>query len=323
MTAYVFRDPGLLWLAALLPVALVFALRRAPPALRFAPGAHDLPSSLRVRVLFLPVALQLLGLVLVIVALARPAEKEPLPVESAGIDILLCIDTSSSMTATDLDPERTRLAVARDAATDFIRGRPDDRIGLITFARYPDLRCPLTRDHDALAQILAAVETVPGDGPEDATGFGAAVARAAQVLNSAPQRSRVVILLTDGEENVAIQGASREIAPAHAAQLCEQLGVRVSAIAVGLERTTPKGERVRLDVRPLQRIATRTGGTFHEARDAGALEAVYARIDAMEKAPVEEPRFIFADRFLAFLLLGLGLLIAGRFLGATALAVSP
>lgn len=323
MIGYTLRDPGVLWLAVLLPAALFFAARRPASCLRFAPPFGDLPRSIRTRARFVPMALQVLGLLLVVVALARPAEREALPVESEGIDILLCIDTSSSMTATDLDPRRTRLAVARDAAAAFIRGRRHDRIGLITFARYPDLRCPLTRDHGALAEILAGVVAVAGDGPEDATGFGAAVARAAQVLQARPDRSRVVILLTDGEENVAVKGASNEIAPAHAAQLCEQLGVRVSSIAVGLERIDAKGERVRLDTRPLQRLAARTGGTFHEARDAGALDAVYARIDALEKAPVEKPRFVFADRFLAFLVLGLGLLVAGRVLGASAWAVAP
>jgi Ca-activated chloride channel family protein len=269
-----------------------------------------------VRLLPLPRILQLLALLLAVFALARPARREMLPLRTEGIDILLVLDTSSSMTANDMDRRRTRLDVAKAAAAEFVRGRPEDRIGLLSFARYPDVRCPLTLDHEALLGILAGVGTVPGDGPEDATGIGAAVGRAAQVLEGRARRERVVILLTDGDENVAIEGAKGEIAPSHAAQLCAALGARVYAVAVGAGGP-------RFDDTALRAMAQRTGGVFHEARDAGAVAAVYGQIDALEKGGLEKPRYVVEDRFLPFLAAAVLLFLLARLLDATVLGVFP
>ncbi|HEX5135687.1 MAG TPA: VWA domain-containing protein [Planctomycetota bacterium] len=308
-------SPWLLLLALLVPAALW--RRRGGPSVAFAPAMLlRVPRSWRVRLLSLPRALQALALLLLIVALARPARREPLPLRAEGIDILLCLDTSSSMTARDMDRQRTRLDVAKAAAAEFVRGRPEDRIGLLSFARYPDLRCPLTLDHEALLGILDRVTTVSSDGPEDATGLGTAVARAAQVLSGDDRRERVAILLTDGDENVAVEGAAGEIAPSHAAQLCAALGARVYAVSVGV-----RGPRV--DTGALKGMATRTGGEFHEARDAGAVAAVYRQIDALEKTGIEKPRYVIEDRFLPFLLLGILLMLAARVLDATVLQVFP
>ncbi|MHC4732803.1 MAG: VWA domain-containing protein [Planctomycetota bacterium] len=192
------QDPWWLLLALLVPLALWLRWRRGGPTVLFAPGAFlaRLPGAWRVRLLPLPWLLLVAGLSLTVVALARPVRRVPVPHKSEGIDIMLCLDTSSSMTANDMDPQRTRLDVAKDAAARFIAGRPNDRIGLICFARFPDLRCPPTPDHGALRELLAAVTPVASDGPEDATGIGTAVARAAQVLSGGPAKSRVVILLT-------------------------------------------------------------------------------------------------------------------------------
>jgi len=311
-------DPWLLGIGILVPVAL-WRRRRAPAAAApFAPGAlaSGLPRSWRVRLLPLPRVLQVVGLLLAVVALARPARREMLPLRTEGIDILLCLDTSSSMTANDMDRRRTRLEVAKAAAAEFVRGRPEDRIGLLSFARYPDVRCPLTLDHEALAGILAGVTTVASDGPEDATGIGTAVARAVQVLQGDERRERVVILLTDGDENVAMEGAAGEIAPSHAAQLASALGARVYAVAVGAGGP-------RTDTGALEHLARRTGGEFHEARDASAVTSVYAQIDALEKTGFEKPRYVIEDRFLPFLLAAIATLILGRALGATALEVCP
>ncbi len=336
------RSPALLLLALLVPVALLLRRRRGAPAIRFAPGAllggamagthaanapspplPPRPRTWRTRLLWLPRLLQVLGLLAAIVATARPVERVLEPVASEGIDLLLVLDTSSSMTADDMDRRRTRLEVARDAAIAFAKDRPDDRIGLVTFARYPDVRCPLTLDHRALAQILAEVRTVEGDSAEDATGLGTAVARAAQVLGASAGRSRVVILLTDGEENVATAQAPGEIAPIHAAQLCAALGVRVYAIVAGTGRRTAAGTFERPDVAEVERLATRTGGTFSEAKDAAAMARVYAAIGALETARVDEPRSTLVDRFLPFLAAALALLLVSRILGSTALAVWP
>lgn len=341
LTGLVLLDPGWLLLALAVPLALLLRWRGGRPAVLFAPGAllgpeapaaggegaartlARLPRTWRVRLLPLPAVLEALGLLLLVLALARPAHPGEVPVEVPGIDILLCLDTSSSMTATDMDPERTRLEVAREAAADFVRARPSDRIGLLVFARYPDLLCPLTRDHRALAEILDQVRPVAGDGPEDATGLGAAVAEAARVLPRDGPRSSVVVLLTDGEENVALTGAGGEVAPVHAAQLCERLGVRVYAIVAGVGRRDASGAFVKQDTRAVEDLAARTGGAFLEARDAGALARMYARIDELERAPAPGFRRVHEDRFLAFLLAGLILVLLGRLLGATALDVLP
>jgi len=328
LTGLTLLDPGLLWFALLIPALLWWRRRGGERSVLFAPAwlwtGEKMPRSWRVAFLPLPRDLQILGLLCLIVAFARPAEKVRLPDETQGIDILLCLDTSSSMTANDMDRRRTRLKVAREAAAEFVRGRPDDRIGLITFARFPDLACPLTRDHAALLNFLSDVVTVTSEGPEDATGIGAAVARAAQVLQGGDAaRSRVVILLTDGEENVALTGMDTEIPPIHAAQLCERLGIRVYAIAAGVARPGPGGTQIRLDTRPVELLAQRTGGTFHRVQNAGAVSAVYDRIDRLERAPVEEPRYRMELRFLPFLLAGLFLVLLGALLAATVFEVLP
>jgi Ca-activated chloride channel family protein len=324
LTGLGLREPGWLWVAALLPAALAWRWMRPAPRLIFAPTSLLPPGrTLRLRLRGLPRVLQVAGLLLLVLALARPAARVALPAGTEGIDILLCLDVSSSMTNRDMDRDRTRLEVARDAAADFVRGRPHDRIGLLAFARYPDLRCPPTLDHDALLQILGDVATVPADGPEDATGLGAAVARAAQVLSASDAPSRVVILLTDGEENVAVPGAKGEIAPAHAGQLCQRLGVRVYAIVAGEGRRTPAGTWVALDTGPVRRMAERTGGSFHRARDARAVTSVYERIDKLERAPIARRRSVLEDRALGFLIAGLLLVLLARLLGATWLEVLP
>jgi Ca-activated chloride channel family protein len=352
VTGVHFADPLLLGL--LVPVAAVVAwrARHRPPAVRFAPaallGPGDLPApqagaeapvlpvprvprTWRGRLGGLPLALEALGLVAAVLAIARPAVSAPLPLVREGVDVLLCVDVSSSMTATDLEAAaasgegtrpRSRLDVAKEAAVEFVRGRPDDRIGLLTFARFPDLACPPTLDHRALATLVARVEPVGGDDPEDATGVGAAVARAAEVLARGGASARVAIVLTDGEENVARPDAPGEIAPAHAGQLAAALGVRVHAIAAGARGAGPGG-RPPPDTRALERLATRTGGAFHEARDAGAVAEVYARIDALERTRFEEERFALEDRHLPLVLAALLLLALGRLLARSPRGVLP
>ena len=328
LTGYTLSDPGWLWLLALIPIGLWLRARRGWSAVPLGasallPAEDPLPRSLRQRLLCLPRVLQVAGLCLLVVALARPVARVQEPRGTAGIDLLLVIDLSSSMTANDLDPRRTRLEVAKEAAARFVRMRPDDRMGLVTFARFAELRCPLTLDHEALLEILGGVQLVASDGPEDATGIGAAVAHAARALEGSGARSRVVVLLTDGEENVALAGKAREIAPVHAAQLCEQLGVRVYSIAAGVGRRDPSGALIRLDTRAVRALAHRTGGTFHAAVDAANLSSIYERIDGLERAPAPDPEFRMEDRHLRFLIAGLVLLVLGGVLRTTWLEVLP
>ena len=335
LTGLAFLDPWMLLLVLLLPLSLWLRRMKGAPAVRFGPGAFlqsgnplsaghlELPGSWRVRLLPLPRVLRILGLLLVVLALARPVHREALPFETEGIDILLCLDVSSSMTANDMDQRRTRLDVAKDAAAQFITGRSSDRIGLICFAGFPDLYCPPTLDHDALKAILSEVATVISDSPEDATGIGTAVARAAQVLSHSEAKSRVAILLTDGAENVATARTPDEIAPVHAAQLCEELDVRVYTIVAGIGNPDTSGTWIELDTSQVEHLAQKTGGRFFEARDAGAVAGVYAYIDALEKVELEEPRFKVDERFLPFLIAALVLLLSSRGLESTVLEVLP
>ncbi len=319
------REPLWLLLALLIPAALFLVRRRPAPALLFAPApfAEGLPRSPRQRLRGLPRALQVLGLCGVVLALARPVQSEPLPLEAEGIDILLCLDVSSSMAATDLDRERSRLDVAQDAAAQFVAGRDQDRIGLLRFARFPDVSCPLTLDHRSLEGILRATEMVEADGPEDATGIGAAVARAAQLLKESEAESKVVILLTDGEENVATPQTPQEISPRRAAALCRQLGVRVYAIAAGSGRQLADGSWQPLETGPVQALAATTDGRFFEARDADAVDGVYTAIDRLERTAFREPRYRHQEVFALFLAAGLALLVLGRLLRATLWEVQP
>jgi Ca-activated chloride channel family protein len=320
-----FLHPWMLLLGLLIPIALLLRRRRGKPAVKFGPAAfvEGLPRTWRSRLASLPAVLQALGLALVVVALARPVQRAALPLRIEGIDILLALDTSSSMAARDLDPSRNRLDVAKDAAARFIAARPHDRLGLVRFARFPDLRCPLTLDHGALGNLLSEVGMVEADGPEDATGIGAAVALAAKVLRGSVAKSKVVILLTDGEENVATAQTPQEIAPLHAAQLCKELGVRVYSIVVGTPGAAAPDGRLAIDTTQVRKMAERCDGAFFEAPDASSLARVYAEIDRLEKVVLEEPRFRLEERFLRFLGAALAFLLGSRLLRSTLFEVLP
>lgn len=313
-----FAAPQWLWAIALAPLAIWLRARTRPPSIPFAPFAfvQDLPSTWRTRLAACPRVAECIALVLLFAVLARPRASVEDVSRREGIDIVLCLDVSSSMTAKDLDPERPRLAVVKNAARRFIAARPDDRIGIVTFARYPDVVSPCTLDHRALRAALDAIAWVEADGAEDATGIGTAVARSAALLARASGRSKVVILLTDGEENVGTDGAAREITPIHAAQLCAELGVRVYAIAAGLGRYAATvigaGTYEPIDTEPIERLASRSGGRFFAARDASALADVYAEIDALEVAAATLPRRTLEDRSAWFAGLALGLFALAR-----------
>lgn len=273
----------------------------------------DLPGSWRLRWRRLPMILRCIGLVLLLIALSRPTSKERLPQRTLGIDIMLCLDVSSSMAARDMNDERSRLQIAQDAAADFLAKRDGDRIALMQFARYADLLSPRTQHYEALRQLLSGVECVAADGPEDRTGIGGAVARAAQVLGRSEAKSKVLILLTDGEENLAQDSASEEVSLQEAAQLCTMKGVRVHLIS----------SRPGVETNAAQSLATSTGGRYFAATDAAAVKQVYALIDALEKSELEEPRFRWVERFLPFLIAGLAILLLARLLAETKLEVLP
>ncbi|MHC4381092.1 MAG: VWA domain-containing protein [Planctomycetota bacterium] len=296
------HDPLFLWLLLLVPLAILLRRTPRPVARAFAPFdfARQLQRSRRQGLRFLPWLLQAFAFALLIVAMARPQQSVQMPVEEQGIDLLLCLDLSSSMAATDLDPSsptRTRLEVARGAAESFLDTRSQDRIGLVTFARDARLVCPPTLDHRSLRTLLTDLDQVEAGSPEDATGIGVALARSAVFLRDAATSSKVVILLSDGEETVATDPGSAAIHPQDAAALCLAWGIRVYTISAG-----PAAAATRAG---LQKLATTTGGQAFAAVDAAALVQVYAAIDQLERTRFQRLPWVQAERFIPFLLAAL------------------
>jgi Ca-activated chloride channel family protein len=282
-----FEWPWLLALLVVIPVMLVWRGRRAdtrPPALLWG-AATSLPAPGPMRWLWLVVRLTpwaALGLALL--AAARPQQGlQQNEVDSRGVDIMLAIDISPSMRAGDMGAVNgaDRLSVARANARDFIKGRPHDRIGLVGFAATAFTQCPLTLDHETLQELLGQLDFGLA---EDGTAIGMGLATAVQRLHESKTPSKVVVLLTDGENN---RGA---IDPLTAADLARAMGVRVYTVLVGrpavaLDRTGVMQE-VSVDDRPLIEIARRTHGRFFRAGDAVSLASIYSEIDHLERAPI-------------------------------------
>lgn len=321
--------PQWLWLLPLAGVLVVLAAQRRPFA-RFAsalPWLSDarggLPRGLRGRIAGLPLGLELLALLCCIAALAQPRLVTPAPPTVPGRDLLLCLDTSSSMAAQDLQPGRSRLEVGKAMAADFVQSRVHDRVGCVAFARYADLRCPPTRDHAAMLELLAPLLLVPKEGPEDATAIGAAALAGAACLQRSTAKARVLILVTDGEENVASAETPQEIAPLHAAQFCRAAGIRVYTIVVGKGSQRADGTFTALDTTAVRQLAEVTGGRAFQADDAEQLAGVYRAIDGLEPVAFEQRGVVVTEWFPALLALGLTLLVTAQVLATTWLRRLP
>lgn len=285
-----FRDAWAFWLLPLVVFGLWWRTGHRPavamPAAHpFVLPGHGLPTTWRTRLGALPILFEGASLLALLLALARPVQVVPVPPERPARDVLFCFDRSSSMAQEDLAPGRTRLAVGVELCREFVAARPADRFGFVAFARYADLGCPPTLDHAAYTALLDGVALVDAEGPEDATAIGAAVGMAADLLQRSDSPGKVLVVLTDGEENVATAGARDEIAPLHAAQWCKQRGVHVHTIALG--RTN--SQQAPLDTRVVEELAKVTGGRFFRADDAAALQRIYEAIDALEAAALPPP----------------------------------
>jgi len=258
----------------------------------------DTPRALRIRTALLPFIVETIALLLIVVALARPQRVTRLAVSDRfGVDIVIALDSSGSMAAEDFRP-RNRFTVAKELIGEFIRGRRDDRIGLVTFGSRAATRVPITYDRRITAGILDRAEIGEhGQG----TAIGHALATAVNRLRTSRTRSRVIILVTDG-----VQSAG-SIDPRLAAQLAAHERIKVYTIGVGSEGPVPlpikqtnrftgmvetvythiRGE---LDEPTLSAIAEITGGEYFRATDARALSNVLRRIDALEKTRLTTPR---------------------------------
>jgi Ca-activated chloride channel homolog len=251
------------------------------------------PRSLAQRLAWLPPLLEVAALVLVVLTLARPLRGDlSTTTLSEGVDIALVLDRSGSMQAKDLEPDRDRLAVIKDVVGDFARRRMSDRegaadrIGLFSFARHPELLCPFTLDVDAVLGFLGEVQFASRE--EDGTAIGVALAKAVAVLRQTEAKSKVCVLLTDGENNIDA------ITPIEAGKLAAEEGVRVYTIFAGrwvhdaFGRRLPASEVV--DTADLRAISALTGGLFFFADDRAALERAYGQIEELERTPREERR---------------------------------
>ncbi len=322
MSDVVWTDPMVFWL--IIPFGLLFFLRRKRTggvAIPFGPMEISRPNrgdrmTWRQRAARLMDPLFAVGVLLLIAAAAGPAAPRATPESERGIDMQICLDVSSSMATKDDDEESSRLDVARTAALSFLGRRVNDSVGLIAFARFPDLICPPTLDHAALGLALHELEPLAPDHPEDASAIGAALAHAVDSLSATSSSTPVVILVTDGRENVATEGRPGEIAPIHAGQLAADLGVRVYIITTGADADAR-------DLGALQRAAEMTGGDVFRASDAPAVRGAFDEIDALETRPAPRPRWVMDDRSVPFILASLFCLVAVRLLRSGPLEVLP
>ncbi|MGH7483735.1 MAG: VWA domain-containing protein, partial [Longimicrobiales bacterium] len=269
----------------------------------------------------LPAALRGAVAALLILAIAEPRTGlSSVSIESEGIAIAIVLDISSSMLAEDFAPSN-RIDVARERVVDFIRGRRADRIGLVAFAGEALTQVPLTIDYPILFQALQEVQ--PGL-LEDGTAIGTAIATAANRLRRVESESRVMILMTDGENNRG------EIDPITAARAAEAFEIRIYTIGVGTEGVArmpiargPFGYQyanvaVHIDEELLTEIAQITGGRYFRATNEAALDSIYRRIDELETTPIDIRRYVdYTPHSLPFILLALCGLMGEWFLRAS------
>ncbi|MBP5629640.1 MAG: VWA domain-containing protein [Bacteroidaceae bacterium] len=293
-----FVNPAcLLLLLLLIPYGIWFFLLRGrkEPSMKIpsTQAYQNAAKSMRQRLMWVPFALRALSFAMVVVVLARPQSSNSWnDSEVEGIDIMLAMDVSTSMMAMDFKPNRVE--AARMVATDFVSRQRNDNIGLTIFAGEAFTQCPLTTDHDALLQMFTNISCdLPATGMiDDGTAIGMGIANAASRLQESKAKSKVIILLTDGSNNMG------EISPLTAAEMAKALGIRVYTIGVGTNGTAtfpyplPGGGvsytrmPVEIDTNMLKEIASTTGGKFYRATNNNELEKIYEDISKLEKSRI-------------------------------------
>jgi Ca-activated chloride channel family protein len=313
-----FAQPWVLWLLLLLPIYWTyywFTIKNRYPQITFSSlqPIKDVKRSAIEYLVHLPIALRSIAVALIIVALARPQtslSKEEISTE--GIDIVLALDISSSMLAQDFTPNR--LKAATKVAKDFINGRPNDRIGLVVFAGESFTQCPITTDHKV---VLDALDKLESGLIEDGTAIGMGLANAADRLKDGETKSKVVILLTDGENNKG------NIDPKTAAEIAQALDMRVYTIGVGTEgvapypmkdrfgRTVLQNVKVNIDEELLEYIANLTGVSYYRATNENKLNDIFEEIDRLEKSRIQVSSFKrYQEKFYPLAIAALILLVA-------------
>lgn len=321
--------PGWFWALLLLPLLVLLYIRYnkrhqaqlSLSAYRLLPKGNGWRSYLRA----LPFALELLALAAMILALARPQDSNHWEERSIqGIDLVLAIDLSGSMQALDLKPNR--FEAVRSVASEMIAARPNDNIGLVVFAGESFTLCPLTVDHNVIQEMLDATEIGQ---LEDGTAIGLGLATAINTLRSSDNKSKVIILLTDGSNNAG------DITPSMGAELAQQYGIRIYTVAAGTNgvakfpvQTSFGTEYVEVDVQidegTLRHIAQQTGGKYYRATDETKLREIYKEIDSLEKSRLTSRSVsAYEERYMLFALLAIVLLGIAFLLRTTLLRANP
>ena len=255
------------------------------------------PKSWRVSLMPMQLLLRIATFTLLVLVLARPQTSNSWKNKSVeGIDIMLAMDVSTSMLAEDLKPNR--IEAAKAVASEFIIGRPNDNIGLSIFAGEAFTQCPMTTDHTSLLNLLQNVRTdIAARGLiSDGTAIGMGLANAVTRLKASKAKSKVVILLTDGSNNMG------DISPMTAAEIAQSLGIRVYTIGVGTNKVAPYpmpvaggvqyvNMPVEIDTKMLAEIAAATEGDFYRATNTAELKKIYKEIDRLEKSKLNVKKF--------------------------------
>lgn len=274
----------------------------------------------------LPYFLRLFSLISLIIALSGPVKENSIENNDAsGIDIIIAIDVSGSMDGLDFSTRKlkqTRLDAVKVVVKEFIDSRPNDRIGVVAFAGAPYLASPLTLDHGWLFKRLEILNTGMIEG---GTAIGSAIASASNSLNRVESKSKIIILLTDGENNSGV------IEPVQAAEAAGALGIKVYTVGAGKEGQAPYEVKgffgneiqyvdVKIDEEMLTTVAESTGGAYFRAKDMDSLEEVYNQIDKLETTTrVSNMTVLYKYYFMIPLLIGLIMLICELVLTSTIL----
>jgi Ca-activated chloride channel family protein len=306
MKGIVFQNPAFLYLLLLVPVMISFYVlkqHKAVASIRM-PGLDPFKRSgttFRHYLRHILFALRILAIALLIIVLARPqATNNFQDTSTEGIDIVLTLDISGSMLARDFRPDR--LEASKNVATEFISGRPYDRIGLVVFSGESFTQCPLTTDHAVLINLLREMKSGM---IEDGTALGMGLATAVNRIKDSDAKSKVIILLTDGVNNRGI------IAPLTAAEIAKTYGIRVYTIGVGTQGVAPypvqtpfgiqyQDMEVEIDETVLKDIAQMTNGKYFRATDNDKLAQVYSEIDKLEKSKMDVRQFKLKEERFAF-----------------------
>ncbi|MGE5108162.1 MAG: vWA domain-containing protein [Sphingobacteriales bacterium] len=310
-----FAHPWFFALMALIPVLITWYwrnnLKRQSSLMISSTRGVEAAANFKTAFHHLPFILRLLSLALFITAMARPQTRnDEQRKEGEGVDIVLCIDVSGSMNAEDLQPNR--LEAAKQVAASFVDNRPTDRIGLVVFSGESFTQCPITADHGVVKlQIL----NIRSGFLEDGTAIGTGLATSVERLKSSKSKSKVVILLTDGENNGGL------IDPQTAKEIAKSLKVKVYTIGVGTDgfapipQVTPLGtirsnEKVNIDEKLLTEIARETGGRYFRAKDNEGLKNIYGEIDNLDKSQAEVSTYTnYTERLVPFVIAALALLL--------------